>query len=191
MEWHYAKDGQAIGPVEGPEIEKLLVDGVLSPSDVIWNPELGQEWKPISEFPAFASATGPASQKLKVKRQEHQESHRILQEDYEKRASVEGAVSAKRKQMPRGLFAMGCPECGRKLKRWRDPDRAMNRMSGLVGIILSQALASLVCEHCGTVPWRDLSATDKLRSVFGSFMIVVLAIVVFVVAVIVMSSMYE
>ena len=62
MQWFYIRDGQRIGPVEDGELFRLAREGQLGAGDLVWNPTMGQEWKPASSIPAlFApAAAAPA-----------------------------------------------------------------------------------------------------------------------------------
>jgi uncharacterized membrane protein len=51
MQWFYIRDGQRIGPVDESELIRLAREGQLSPDDLVWNPSMGQEWKPASAVP--------------------------------------------------------------------------------------------------------------------------------------------
>jgi uncharacterized membrane protein len=61
MPWFYIQNGQRTGPVEESELFRMARDGQLSPGDLVWNPGMGQEWKPASEVSGlFASPPAPA-----------------------------------------------------------------------------------------------------------------------------------
>ncbi len=51
MQWYYIHDGQRFGPVEEGELIRLASEGQLTPSDLVWNPSMGQEWKPAASVP--------------------------------------------------------------------------------------------------------------------------------------------
>ena len=62
MQWFYIRDGQRIGPVEDGELFRLAREGQLGAGDLVWNPTMGQEWKPASSIPAlFAPAAAAPS----------------------------------------------------------------------------------------------------------------------------------
>ncbi len=60
MQWFYIQNGQRIGPVEESEIFRLAREGLLAPADLLWNPSMGQEWKPASSIPGLFTAPIPA-----------------------------------------------------------------------------------------------------------------------------------
>ena len=62
MQWFYIRDGQRIGPVEDEELSRLARAGQLTAGNLVWNPTLGQEWKPASSFPTLFAppAAAPA-----------------------------------------------------------------------------------------------------------------------------------
>ena len=51
MQWYYIHDGQRFGPVEEGELIRLAGQGQLTPSDLVWNASMGQEWKPAASVP--------------------------------------------------------------------------------------------------------------------------------------------
>ena len=60
MQWFYIRNGQRTGPVEEAELFRLAREGALAPDDLVWNPAMGQEWKPAATIPQLfaAPATG-------------------------------------------------------------------------------------------------------------------------------------
>lgn len=60
MQWFYILDGQRLGPVEESELFRLARDGRLQPGDLVWNPTMGQEWKPASSVPHLFEKTSTA-----------------------------------------------------------------------------------------------------------------------------------
>ncbi len=60
MQWYYIHDGQRFGPVEESELIRLASQGLLTPTDLVWNASMGQEWKPASTVPnLFATPATP------------------------------------------------------------------------------------------------------------------------------------
>ena len=60
MQWFYIHDGQRFGPVEESELLRLASQGQLTPTDLVWNASMGQEWKPASSVPhLFPSSSLP------------------------------------------------------------------------------------------------------------------------------------
>ena len=63
MQWYYYKHDQQHGPVDESEIRRLLVEGVLSSQDFVWNPTLGSEWVMLKDLgDTFANADGQPSE---------------------------------------------------------------------------------------------------------------------------------
>lgn len=61
MQWFYIRDGQRVGPVDDNELIRLARAGQLLPDDLVWNPTMGQEWKPAATVPdLFAQPAAPA-----------------------------------------------------------------------------------------------------------------------------------
>lgn len=60
MQWYYIQNGQRIGPVEEADFFRLARERKLSPDDLVWNPTLGQEWKPASSVPGLFAAPAAA-----------------------------------------------------------------------------------------------------------------------------------
>ena len=54
--WFYILDGERHGPVEPEEMLRLVRDGRLGPDDLVWNPDMGEEWIPVSKVPALSGA---------------------------------------------------------------------------------------------------------------------------------------
>jgi len=60
MQWHYARQGQQFGPVDGAELRRLAQEGRISPDDLVWNHTLGDRWVPASTVPnLFAGTSSP------------------------------------------------------------------------------------------------------------------------------------
>lgn len=57
--WHYVKNGEAAGPVPGPELTRLVTDGSIRANTLIWNPTL-PNWVEAGTFAElFPSAPVP------------------------------------------------------------------------------------------------------------------------------------
>lgn len=54
--WHYALNGEQIGPVPLTEVRRLLTTGELDPSDLVWTQGMAA-WKPAGELPQFEQET--------------------------------------------------------------------------------------------------------------------------------------
>lgn len=60
MQWFYAVKGQQQGPVEWEALVSLVREGKVSPSDLVWNSTMGNQWAKASTIPGlFAADTGP------------------------------------------------------------------------------------------------------------------------------------
>lgn len=57
MQWYYILNDQRHGPVEESEVVRLTHAGTLGPDDLVWNPTLGKEWAPASQFFFFGTPT--------------------------------------------------------------------------------------------------------------------------------------
>ncbi len=44
MQWYYIKGDQQFGPVDDSELSRLAHAGELTPSDMVWNPTMGEKW---------------------------------------------------------------------------------------------------------------------------------------------------
>jgi len=53
-EWHYAKDGQKVGPVSAKELEKLVTTGEISAETLVWTSGM-ENWHPLSQTPFIRS----------------------------------------------------------------------------------------------------------------------------------------
>ncbi len=51
MQWFYIQNDERKGPIEESDFFQLARDGNLSPQDLVWNPSMGEEWKPASSVP--------------------------------------------------------------------------------------------------------------------------------------------
>ena len=61
MQWFYIQNEQRIGPVEESELFRLAREGQLSPDDLVWNPTMGQQWRPASTVPDLFPLPGDAA----------------------------------------------------------------------------------------------------------------------------------
>jgi len=50
MQWFYIHHEKRMGPIEETDLFQLARDGNLSPQDLVWNPSMGEEWKPASSI---------------------------------------------------------------------------------------------------------------------------------------------
>jgi len=54
MEWYYTTgDGQQVGPVVESEIQNMFSQGIIKPSDMVWQEGMA-EWTPISQVPQLS-----------------------------------------------------------------------------------------------------------------------------------------
>lgn len=44
MQWYYARSGQQCGPVDEQEIQRLIREGQLTSTDLVWHAGLGDQW---------------------------------------------------------------------------------------------------------------------------------------------------
>lgn len=58
-EWHYARGGQAMGPVSQRDFERLVDDGTIRPDTLVWSDGM-TDWQPLEELTAAAPATRTA-----------------------------------------------------------------------------------------------------------------------------------
>ncbi len=66
--WHFAKNGQTVGPMERLELVERAHRGEFGPDDLVWHADFGQEWRPArtieglfvmaGEAPPAAAGTG-------------------------------------------------------------------------------------------------------------------------------------
>jgi uncharacterized RDD family membrane protein YckC len=61
MEWHYTRDGEAVGPVAEDEIRVLITQGTLNAESMVWNSTF-EEWKPLSETELAAMLSAPSAE---------------------------------------------------------------------------------------------------------------------------------
>ena len=61
MEWYYlTSDGQQEGPVVESEIQNMFSQGIIKPSDLVWQEGMA-EWTPISQVPQLSGYAPPTS----------------------------------------------------------------------------------------------------------------------------------
>ena len=61
MEWYYlTSDGQQEGPVPESEIQNMFSQGIIKPSDLVWQEGMA-EWTPISQVPQLSGYAPPTS----------------------------------------------------------------------------------------------------------------------------------
>lgn len=65
VNWHYSKNGQALGPVPQSQLEGLIAAGQLAPGDLVWTESM-PEWKRLSEVPQLRSGSSGAGTKAAV-----------------------------------------------------------------------------------------------------------------------------
>ena len=56
MQWHYAKNNEALGPVDEAEFQRLSLAGVIGPKDLVWNESFGSQWRPADTVPEWAES---------------------------------------------------------------------------------------------------------------------------------------
>jgi uncharacterized membrane protein len=57
MQWHYAVGDQQHGPVEEAELVRLVREGVVKPSDLVWNPSMGDAWTRVADVRSLSGST--------------------------------------------------------------------------------------------------------------------------------------
>jgi len=60
MNWYYVKAGERVGPVPGPEWERLVGENEIGPQTLVWRDGL-ERWTPYGELAPAASAAPDAS----------------------------------------------------------------------------------------------------------------------------------
>jgi len=60
MQWYYILDGQQSGPVDEDEIRRLMAEGRLQSSSLVWNETMGSEWRSVADVPGLAEGAAPA-----------------------------------------------------------------------------------------------------------------------------------
>lgn len=58
MDWYYAVDNQQQGPVDEPEMHRLLASGIITPDTFIWSAGMA-DWQPLSTVPQFQPEAPP------------------------------------------------------------------------------------------------------------------------------------
>jgi len=56
MEWYYILNNEQHGPVDDAEIARLAQSGVIGPSDLVWNPTIGNQWVQASTIQGLFGA---------------------------------------------------------------------------------------------------------------------------------------
>jgi len=56
MQWFYIRNEERFGPVEEAELFQLARDEKLLSNDLVWNPSMGEQWKPASSIPNLFAA---------------------------------------------------------------------------------------------------------------------------------------
>lgn len=55
MQWYYITDDKQSGPVTEADIRRLLAEGVLQWSSLVWNETMGSEWRAVSDVPGLSA----------------------------------------------------------------------------------------------------------------------------------------
>ena len=67
MQWHYAVQGREHGPVSLEALVSLAREGQIRADDLVWNPEIGNQWVKASTVPELAAvlaSPAPGSESL-------------------------------------------------------------------------------------------------------------------------------
>jgi len=56
MEWYYVMHDEQVGSVGTEAVKSLLMKGILTTEDYVWNENLGADWAPIDEITEFSSS---------------------------------------------------------------------------------------------------------------------------------------
>ena len=59
-QWYYAQNGQQLGPVPSEQLQSMLANGALRPTDLVWSEGL-PAWTPANQVPALLPAPKPPS----------------------------------------------------------------------------------------------------------------------------------
>lgn len=59
MDWYYSEQGQQKGPVSESELQSLVSNGTVQPSDLIWREGM-TDWLPVGQVPEI-SGSAPAA----------------------------------------------------------------------------------------------------------------------------------
>ena len=210
MRWYYYRQKERIGPVEESAIKKLVADGTLKPADYVWNEGMGNQWAHVADVPelkdvikpvksAVAAAAFPvaaaavsavaaapsgvksAGSSLKLAKQAEQPVDPGVEERAAAVIAEREAAQQLQKAQHRRFFGYSCPQCGDRLHR--STSEGARKWFGVAGILFSMAFGELYCNSCGVVERSELPASDRLRMVIGSFLLVITAIVLFIVLV--------
>ncbi len=57
-EWHYARDGQRLGPISILKLKELAVSGTLGPGDLVWKPGM-PDWVPAGQVRGLIERNSP------------------------------------------------------------------------------------------------------------------------------------
>lgn len=60
MQWYFARDGQACGPVAVEELRRMADSGELKPEDLVWTERMGDQWAAASTVPELFPQGLPA-----------------------------------------------------------------------------------------------------------------------------------
>jgi hypothetical protein len=58
--WHYSIQRQIQGPVDEETIRNLIKEGTLAPTDLVWNPAMGDQWQTVAATPELNMQESPA-----------------------------------------------------------------------------------------------------------------------------------
>lgn len=61
MNWYYGVNQQQYGPVSFEDLVRLVKEGRLLPTDLVWNPEMGEQWVEARSVPGLILQGPPAS----------------------------------------------------------------------------------------------------------------------------------
>ena len=56
MNWYYVRGGQRNGPVDEEAMRRLISVGELKPNDLVWNENMGKEWKEAFMVPGLLAS---------------------------------------------------------------------------------------------------------------------------------------
>ena len=62
MKWYYARDNDRKGPFEEPQLKELIASKVVQPDDLVWNESMGEQWRPLTDFPELMAEGGVGGQ---------------------------------------------------------------------------------------------------------------------------------
>lgn len=61
MNWYYGVNQQQYGPVSFEDLLRLVKEGRLLPTDLVWNPDMGEQWVEARTVPGLILQGPPAS----------------------------------------------------------------------------------------------------------------------------------